>query len=187
MVSMPPSIRAVVPGHEPGTSGPLALTEESTVTTKCWPGDIRSVLGWKPGPSRTAKMTGAAETGAGDLLRPGEDGPAGAVVDDGVLAPAPAGPLCWVALPQAHSAPVSASPVSAALTAIRFSMTAPAGQGIDAPWTRHLPCPVPFGRRPAADSVVPADAGALPGGPGRASRSAADHSCGSCRDALARP
>jgi hypothetical protein len=48
--------------------GPLALTEESTVTTKCWPGDIRSVLGWKPRPSRTAKMTGAAETGAGELL-----------------------------------------------------------------------------------------------------------------------
>jgi hypothetical protein len=130
MVSMPPSIRVVVPGHEPGTSGPLALTEESTVTTKCWPGDIRSVPGWKPGPSRTAKITGAAETGAGDLLRPGEDGPAVAVADDGVPAPAPAGPLCWVALPQAHSAAVSASPVSAALTAVRFSMTAPGGREI---------------------------------------------------------
>jgi len=68
-------------------------------------------------------------TGAGYLLRPGEDGPAGAVVDDGGPAPAPAGPLCWAALPQAHSAPVSASPVSAALTAVRFSMTAPACPG----------------------------------------------------------
>src|ERR1700728_3227985 len=134
MVSRPSSIRAVVPGHEPGTSGPLALTEESTVTTKCWPGDIRSVLGWKPGPSRTAKMTGA-----GDLLRPGEDGPAGAVVDDGGPAPAPAGPLCWVALPQAHSAPVSASPVSAALTAVRFSMTAPAGRDSLMPLGRGIP------------------------------------------------
>src|ERR1700689_4936463 len=114
---MPPSIRAVGPGHELGTSGPLALTEESTVTTKCWPGDIRSVLGWKPGPSRTAKMTGAGETGAGDLLRAGEDGPAGAVADNGVLAPAPAGPLCWGALPQAHRGPGSARPVSAALPA----------------------------------------------------------------------
>jgi hypothetical protein len=35
-----------------------------------------------------------------------------------------------VALPQAHSAPVSASPVSAALTAVRFSMTTPAGREI---------------------------------------------------------
>src|SRR5580658_6798603 len=119
MVSMPPSIRAVVPGHEPGTSGPLALTEESTVTTKCWPGDIRSVLGWKPGPSRTAKMTGAPEAGAGELLWPGDDGSAGVAVADGVLAPAAA--LCWAAPPQAHSAPVSASPVSAAMTGIRFS------------------------------------------------------------------
>src|SRR5271170_7150988 len=169
MVSMPPSIRAVVPGHEPGTSGPLALTEESTVTTKCWPGDIRSVPGRKPGPSRTAKMTGAAETGAGDLLRPGEDGPAGAVADDGVLA----GPLCWVALPQAHSAPVSASPVSAALTAVRFSMTAPAGRGRLMPLGRGISRAwFPFGCRPAAGSTVPADTHALPGGPGWAGRSA---------------
>src|SRR5580658_7752112 len=124
MVSMPPSIGVVVPGHEAGTPGPLALTEEATVTMKCWPGEIRSVPGWKPGPSRTAKMTGA-----GDLLRPGEDGPAGAVAGDGVPVPAPGGPLCWVALPQAHSVPVSASPVSAALTAVRFSMTAPAVRG----------------------------------------------------------
>src|SRR5271156_2166296 len=99
MVSMPPSIRAVVPGHEPGTSGPLALTGESTVTTKCWPGDIRSVPGWKPRPSRTAKMTGAPETGAGELLRPGEGGPAGAVADDGMPVPAPADALCRAALP----------------------------------------------------------------------------------------
>src|SRR5579863_434434 len=112
---MPPSIGAVVPGHELGTPGPLALTEGSTVTTKCWPGDIRSVPGWKPRPSRTAKMTGAAETGAGELLRPAEGGPAGVVEDDRVPAPAPAGALCCAALPQAHSAPVSASPVSAAL------------------------------------------------------------------------
>jgi len=103
----------VVPGHELGTPGPLALTEESTVTTKCWPGDIRSVLGWKPLPSRTAKMTGARETGvpetgvpetgAGELLRPGDDGLAGVALDDGMLAPAPAAALCWAALPQAHS------------------------------------------------------------------------------------
>jgi hypothetical protein len=118
---MPPSIRAVVPGHELGTPGPLALTEESTVTTKCWPGDIRSVLGWKPLPSRTAKMIGAPETGAGELFRPGDDGLAGVALDDGMPAPA----LCWAALPQAHSVPVSASPVSAAMTGIRFSMIAP--------------------------------------------------------------
>jgi hypothetical protein len=142
---MPPSIRAVVPGHELGTPGPLALTVESTVTTKCWPGDIRSVLGWKPLPSRTAKMTGAPgtgaletgalgtgalgtgalRTGAGELLRPGDDGWADVASDDGTLALAPAAALCWAALPQAHSAPVSASPVSAAMTGIRFSMTAP--------------------------------------------------------------
>ena len=70
-------------------SGPLALTEAATVTTKCWPRDIRSVLGWKPLPSRTAKMTGAPETGAGKLLWPGDDGLAGVAVDDGMLAPAP--------------------------------------------------------------------------------------------------
>jgi hypothetical protein len=141
MVSMPPSIRAVVPGHELGTPGPLALTEESTVTTKCWPGDIRSVLGWKLAPSRTAKMTGAPETGAGELLRPGEGGVA---VDDGMLAAAPAGALCWSALPQAHNAPASASPVSAAMTGIRLSVTAPPCRETDALWTRHPPCLVPF-------------------------------------------
>src|ERR1700679_3675487 len=132
---MPPSIRAVVPGHELGTPGPLALTEESTVTTKCWPGDIRSVPGWKRLPSRTAKMTGAPGTGAGELLRPGDDGWAGVALDGGMLAPAPAAALDWAALdwaaldwaapgwaapgwaapgwaalPQALSAPVSASP-----------------------------------------------------------------------------
>src|SRR5580692_4403944 len=157
MVSMPPSIRVVLPGHELGTPGPLALTEESTVTTKCWPGDIRSVRGWKPGPSRTAKMTGAAETGAGELLRPGEGDLAGVVVDDGVPAPAPADALCWVALPQAHSTPVSASPVSAALRGIRFSITAPAGRelmplGRGIPLHGSLPC------RPVAGSMAPAGA-----------------------------
>src|ERR1700683_1191343 len=125
MVSMPPSIRAVVPGHELGTPGPLALTEESTVTTKCWPGDIRSVPGWRRLPSRTAKMTGARGTGAGELLRLGDDGWAGVALDGGMLAPAPAAALDWAALdwaaldwaalPQALSAPVSASPASAAM------------------------------------------------------------------------
>ena len=88
-------------------------------------------------------MTGAAETGTGELLRPGEGGPAGVavvvvvVVDDGMAVPAPADALCWAALPQAHSTPVSASPVSAALTGIRFSITAPGYRELLAPWTRH--------------------------------------------------
>src|SRR5579862_9351042 len=89
-------------------------------------------------------MIGAAEIGAGVLLRPGEVGPAEEVVDDGTLAPVPAGAPCWVVLPQAHSATVSATAVSAALTGIRFSMTAPACRETDAPWTQHLPCLVPL-------------------------------------------
>src|ERR1700679_621645 len=110
---MPPSIRAVVPGHELGTPGPLALTEESTVTTKCWPGDIRSGPGWKRLPSRTAKMSGARRTGAGELLRLGDDGWAGVAVDAGMLALAPAAALCWAALDCA--APGWAAPGWAAL------------------------------------------------------------------------
>jgi hypothetical protein len=88
-------------------------------------------------------MTGAAETGAGELLRPGEGGPAGVAADDGRPVPAPADALCWAALPQAHSTPVSASPVSAALTGIRFSITAPACRELLAPWTRHPPAWLP--------------------------------------------
>ena len=168
-VSMPPSIRAVVPWHELGTPGPLALTEESTVTTKCWPRDIRSVLGWKPLPSRTAKMTGAPETGAGKPLGQGDDGLAGAALDDGMLAPAPAAALCWAALPQAHSAPVSASPISAAMTGIRFSMTAPPCRETDALWTRH---PLAWFPSVAARSQTARFTRTLAPFPGRAGRSA---------------
>jgi hypothetical protein len=98
-------------------------------------------------------MIGAPAAGAEELLDAGEllglgddgvagdDGLAGVVVDDGALAPVPAEALCWVALAQAQSAAVSASPVSAALRWIRFSMTAPPagkrmplGRGIPVAW-----------------------------------------------------
>src|ERR1035438_9947643 len=96
-----------------------------SVRTRGGRGDTRGVVGRRPLPSRTVKMTGAPETDAGELLRPGDDGLAGVALDDGIRRPPPAAALCWAALPQPHSAPVSASPVSAAMTGIRFSMTAP--------------------------------------------------------------
>jgi hypothetical protein len=119
---MPPSIRVVAPEHELGTPGLLALTEESTDITKRWPGDIRSVPGSKPLPSRTRGIIGARA--------PLPAGSSGLVADDVVVDmveadAAPGDALCPVALPQALSAPASASPASAALTGVRFSMTAP--------------------------------------------------------------
>src|ERR1700689_2715208 len=119
---MPASIRVVAPEHELGTSGLLALTEESTDITKGGPGDTRSVPGLKPVPSRTTRIIGARAP-----LPAGSSGPAAddLVVDMVEADAAPADAPCPVALPQADSAPASASPASAALTGVRFSMTAP--------------------------------------------------------------
>jgi hypothetical protein len=126
---MPPSTGAEMPEHELGRPGPSALTEESTVTTNCWPGEIRSVFGWKAPLSRTAKMIGPppmaggelacadGEVGVGDDVRVG-DGLADPVADGEMVVPDPTpadAPEC-PALPQAHSAPVSANPASATLS-----------------------------------------------------------------------